>query len=105
MKKISSLYDTFEIFAIFEISNFLNFKGQFWPNGHNHCQFFFVIFVKQNVLQIIVESESDRMSPRESAKNGQMGARGLNCQWSQQIVYFAVKGRCKWYLQMSYFAE
>ena len=40
---------------------------------------FFVIFVKHNVFHILVEFESDRMSPRESAKNERMGARGLNC--------------------------
>ena len=61
MKKCSCLYDTFKILVIFEISN-------------SH-------FVKHNLLHILVEFESDRMSPRESAKNGRMGARGLNCKF------------------------
>ena len=40
---------------------------------------FFVIFDENDVLYILVELESDRMSPRESAKNGRIGAHGLNC--------------------------
>ena len=60
-------------------ANFLNFKCQFWPNGHNYCQFFFVIFNENDILYILVKFETDRMSPRESAKNGRIGAHGLNC--------------------------
>ena len=40
---------------------------------------FFVILIQNNVFFILVEFESDRMSPRESAKNGRIGAQGLNC--------------------------
>ena len=40
---------------------------------------FFVIFDENDVLHILVEFESDRMSPRESAKNGRIGAHGLKC--------------------------
>ena len=40
---------------------------------------FFVIFDENDVLYILVEFETDRMSPRESAKNGRIGAHGLNC--------------------------
>ena len=40
---------------------------------------FFVIFDENDFLFILVEFESDRMSPRESAKNGRIGAHGLNC--------------------------
>ena len=40
---------------------------------------FFVIFVKHNVIFMLLEFESDRMTPRESAKNGQIGARELKC--------------------------
>ena len=40
---------------------------------------FFVIFNQNNVLLILVEFESDRMGPRESAKNGRIGAYGLKC--------------------------
>ena len=40
---------------------------------------FFVIFDENDVLYILVEFESDRMSPRESAKKGRIGAQGLNC--------------------------
>ena len=43
------------------------------------ANFFFVIFDEKDVLYILVEFESDRMSPRESAKNGRIGAHGLNC--------------------------
>ena len=44
-----------------------------------------MIFVKDNVFYILVEFESDQMSPRESAKNERMGARGLNCKISVEI--------------------
>ena len=40
---------------------------------------FFVIFDENDVLYNLVEFESDRMSPRKSAKNGRIGAHGLNC--------------------------
>ena len=38
-----------------------------------------MIFHQDNVLFILVGFESDRMSPRESAKNGRIDAYGLNC--------------------------
>ena len=38
-----------------------------------------MIFDENEFLYILVEFESDRMSPRESAKNGRNGAHGLNC--------------------------
>ena len=38
-----------------------------------------MIFDENDVLYILVEFESNRMSPRESAKNGRIGAHGLNC--------------------------
>ena len=37
-----------------------------------------MIFDEDDVLYNLVEFESDRMSPRESAKNGRIGAHGLN---------------------------
>ena len=40
---------------------------------------FYVIFDENDVFYILVEFESNRMSPRESAKNGRIGAHGLNC--------------------------
>ena len=39
----------------------------------------FFIFDKDDALYILVEFESDRISPRESAKNSRNGADGLNC--------------------------
>ena len=78
-KKVWCLCDTFEIFvkfevlAIFEISN-----GHFGEMAEN-IGIFFVIFNQNNVLLILVEFESDRMGPRESAKNGRIGAYGLKC--------------------------
>ena len=39
---------------------------------------FFVIFDADDVLYILVEFASDRMSHRGSAKNGQSGVHGLN---------------------------
>ena len=36
-KKISSFYDTLEIWQ------FLRFKWKFWLNGHKYCQFFFLV--------------------------------------------------------------
>ena len=58
--------------------NFWDFKWQILLSGHKYCQFF-VIFDEDDVLFILVQFESDRISPRESAKNGRMGAHGLNC--------------------------
>ena len=58
-------------------SKFLEFICQLRPGGHNYCQFFFVIFVENDFLNILVEFESDRMSLRESAKNGRIGAHGF----------------------------
>ena len=40
---------------------------------------FFGIFEQVDVLYILVEFESDRISPRKSAKNGRIGAHGSNC--------------------------
>ena len=37
-----------------------------------------MIFDEDDVFYNLVEFESDRMSPRESAKIGRMGAHGLN---------------------------
>ena len=37
-----------------------------------------MIFDKNDVLYILVEFDSDLMSPRESAKNGRIDAHGLN---------------------------
>ena len=42
----------------------------------NIAIFFFVIFDEDDVLYNLVEFESDRMSPRESPKNGRIGAHG-----------------------------
>ena len=42
------------------------------------ANFFFVIFDENDVLYILVEFESDRMSPRDSAENGLNDAHGLN---------------------------
>ena len=38
-----------------------------------------MFFYEDDVLYILEEFESDRMSPREGAKNGRIGAEGLNC--------------------------
>ena len=38
-----------------------------------------MIFDENDVLYILLEFETDRMSPRESAKNGRNGAHGSNC--------------------------
>ena len=38
-----------------------------------------MIFNENDILYILVKFETDRMSPRESAKNGRIGAHGLNC--------------------------
>ena len=37
-----------------------------------------MIFDENDFLYILVEFESDRMSPRESTKNGRIGAHGLD---------------------------
>ena len=59
--------------------NFWNFKCQLLPSGHKYSQLFSGIFVQNGVLYILVEFESDQIRPRESAKNGRIGANGLNC--------------------------
>ena len=74
-----SLWHFWNFRNFWNFANFWDFKWQFWPNDHNYCHFFFVIFDENDVLYILVEFESDRMSPRESAKNGRIGAHGLNC--------------------------
>ena len=38
-----------------------------------------MIFIQDNALYILIEFENDWSSPRENAKNGQIGAHGLNC--------------------------
>ena len=38
-----------------------------------------MIFDENDILYILVEFETDRMSPCESAENGRNGAHGLNC--------------------------
>ena len=48
---------------------------QFWLNDHCYCHFF-VIFVQNDVLLILVEFYIDWKSPRKSGRNG---AHGLNC--------------------------
>ena len=55
---------------------------------------FFVIIVEDDVLNILVEFEGDRISPRESAENGQIGAQRLNCKIfvsSVPILSFLIK--------------
>ena len=47
---------------------------------------FFVIFDEDDILYILVEFERDRISPRQSGKNGQSGAHELNC-----ILFFNSK--------------
>ena len=69
---MSNLLDI-EVLAIFDIS-----KAYFSQMTIIISNFFFVIFDENDVLYILVEFESDRMSPRESAKNGRNGAHGLN---------------------------
>ena len=41
---------------------------------------FSVIFIQDNIFFILVEFESDRISPRKSAKNGRIGAYALKCE-------------------------
>ena len=77
-KKFMSLRHFWNFRNFWNFGNFGDFEWQFWLNGHKYCQFFFVIFDEDDVLYILVEFESDRMSPRESAKNGRIGAHGLN---------------------------
>ena len=72
------LYQDIEDVILIKIANFWDFKCQLWPNDHNYGQFFFVIFDENDFLYILVEFESDRMSPRESAKNGRNGPHGSN---------------------------
>ena len=60
-------------------------------NGHKYCHFF-MIFVKDDVLYILIEFESDRMRLRKSAKNGRNGAHGLNCKiFANSEVIFEIE--------------
>ena len=53
----------------------------------------FVIFVQNDVLFTLVEFENDLMNPRESVKNGQIGAHGLNSKISVNFeLIFAIYG-------------
>ena len=65
MKKIPSLYDTFEIFAIFENLPILEI---FNANMTIIIAIFFAIFDENDVLYILVEFGNDRISPCESAQ-------------------------------------
>ena len=58
---------------------FFVLKWQFPLICHKCCEILFVIFVENDVFYILVEFESDRMSSRESAKNGRNDAHGFNC--------------------------
>ena len=58
---------------------FGDFDWPFWRNDQK-CWHFFVIFHQDNIFFILVEFECDRMSPRESPKNGRIGAYGFKCQ-------------------------
>ena len=78
-KNFMSLRPFWNFRNFWNFGNFGDFEWQFWLNGHKYGQFFFVIFDEDDVLYNLVEFESDRMSPRESAKNGRIGAHGLNC--------------------------
>ena len=75
-KKISCLYDTFEIFVIFEILAIFEISnGNFGWMAINIANFF-VVFDEDDVLYILVEFENNRMSPRKSAENGRIGLTG-----------------------------
>ena len=79
MKKIfMSLRHFWNFRNIWNFANFWNFKWELWLNKNKYCQLYVVIFDENDVLCILVKFESDRMSPRGSAKNGQIGAHGLN---------------------------
>ena len=56
--------------------SFLDFKWQFPLNHHKYCQFYFVIFVQNDVFFIPVEFESDQIRPREGPKMDKSALRG-----------------------------
>ena len=78
LKKISCLNNTFEILVNFEILAIFEISNGYFHEMVINIGIFFVIIIQDNVLFILVEFESDRIRPRESAKNGQIGAHGLN---------------------------
>ena len=47
-----------------------------------------MIFDEDDVLFLLLEFENDLMSPHESAKNGRIGANGLNCFFLILSSYF-----------------
>ena len=49
----------------FYFANFLQFLMAIMVKGHKYCHFF-VIFVKDDAFYILIEFESDRMSPKGS---------------------------------------
>ena len=82
-----------------KFSQFLEFCQFFEISYGNHGQMavnitnFFVISVRDDAIYILVEFESDGMSPRESAKKGRMGAHGLNCKIfdkSELMIYLII---------------
>ena len=73
-----SLWHFWNFRNFWNFANFRDFKCQLWPNDQNFCKFFFVNFDEKDFLYILVEFASDRISPRESTKNGRIGVHGLN---------------------------
>ena len=66
-KKFMSLWPFWNFRYFWNFSNFWDSKWQFWLNGHKYCHFF-VIYDEYDVLYILVEFESDRMSPRRNLR-------------------------------------
>ena len=74
-----SLRHVWNFRKFWNFGNFWDFERPFWQNGQKFWQFFFVIFIPDNALLILVEFERDRMSSQKSTENGRIGAHGLNC--------------------------
>ena len=65
-------------FQFFRIK-FLKFQTAILSKWLEILPIFFIIIAKDEVFYILVEFERDRVSPRESPKNGRTGAHGLKC--------------------------
>ena len=61
--------------------NFWKFRKVILTKWQKMLTIFFVIFIQDNAFFILVEFESDQMSPRESTENGRIGAYGLKCKF------------------------
>ena len=73
---------------------FVNFCDFQWLFRQNSQKYIYEIIIQDNILFILEEFESDRISLLESAKNGQIGAHKLSCKiFANFEVIFEISGK------------